>query len=163
MCCAIIGEVFFLPGPHSCMDGSSHSERRTASMRQGVNRMLIVAVLFALAACASPSARVPVMRPAEVNLSGMNKIAVGHFDGRGGQAIADILTAKLIQTNYFEVMNRGSLGRGIFHYIARLNQETAHLGWIYPGPGRHHPEGGGRSPGRGNDQGSARIVDSAPR
>jgi curli biogenesis system outer membrane secretion channel CsgG len=72
------------------------------------------------------------MRPAAVNLSGMNQIAVGHIEGRGGQVIADTLSEQLLETNYFEVMNPAGLGRvlkesnlDLINLIGLINPDTA--------------------------------------
>ena len=89
-------------------------------------------VVMTAAACAGPTARVPVTRPATVNLSGMNQIAVGHIEGPGGQMIADSLSEQLIGTDYFKVMNPGGLGRvleesnlELISLIGLINPETA--------------------------------------
>ena len=71
----------------------------------------ISAVAIIVTSCASPSALVPVIRPAEVNLRGINKIAVGEITGNGGQVIADLLTSRLFETNKFEVLERSQINR----------------------------------------------------
>jgi hypothetical protein len=95
-------------------------------------QIAIVLVLMIAAGCAGPTARVPVMRPAAVNLSGMNQIAGGHIEGRGGRLIANILSEELLETNYFEVMNPGGLGRvleesnlDLINLIRLINPDTA--------------------------------------
>lgn len=69
--------------------------------------LLLVSVL-ALSSCA-PSLLVPVQRPAEINLRGINKIAMGEIQGNGGQEIADLLTSKLFESGKFEVLERANL------------------------------------------------------
>jgi len=52
---------------------------------------------------------VPVTRPAEINLRGINKIAIGEIKGRGGQVVADSLSSRLFETQKFEVVDREHL------------------------------------------------------
>lgn len=95
-------------------------------------RIVFVLALMTAAGCAGPTARVPVTRPAAVNLSGMNQIAVGHIEGPGGGVIADSLSEQLLETNYFKVMNPGGLGSvlqesnlELISLIGLINPETA--------------------------------------
>jgi curli biogenesis system outer membrane secretion channel CsgG len=94
--------------------------------------LTIISLLLLVTACAGPTARIAVLRPAAVNLSGMKKIAVGHMKGRGGRHIEAILAEQLVQTNYFEVMNTGRLGRvledsnlDLINLVAMINPDTA--------------------------------------
>ncbi len=95
-------------------------------------RSLVAAALLLAAYGCAQTARVPVLRPAEINLSGTRKIAVGHFDGRGGNEIADRLSAQLVAGGYFEVMNRDSVGRllneknlNLLGLLSAINPESA--------------------------------------
>jgi tetratricopeptide (TPR) repeat protein len=69
-----------------------------------------VAIGFILG-CAATSVFVPVTRPAEVNLRGINRIVVGEITGKGGQSIADLLTSRLFESGKFEVLERAQLDR----------------------------------------------------
>ena len=73
---------------------------------------MAVLVLVALvgAGCA-PSMMVPVTRPAEINLRGISKIAIGEIRGDGGQVVSDLLTSKLFESGKFEVVDRANLDR----------------------------------------------------
>jgi len=64
-----------------------------------------------VAAGCAPSMMVPVTRPAEINLRGINKIAIGEVRGDGGQVITDLLTTKLFESGKFEVVDRANLDR----------------------------------------------------
>lgn len=70
---------------------------------------MTLAVLV-VAGCA-PSMMVPVTRPAEINLRGINKIAIGEIRGDGGQIVSDLLTSKLFESGKFEVVDRANLNR----------------------------------------------------
>lgn len=59
----------------------------------------------------APSMMVPVIRPAEINLRGINKIAIGEIRGDGGQIVSDLLTTKLFESGKFEVVDRANLDR----------------------------------------------------
>lgn len=70
----------------------------------------LLAMISAVTSCA-PSILVPVTRPAEVNLSGLNRIAIGKITGTGGQEIAGVLTSKLFESSNFDVLDRANLDR----------------------------------------------------
>ncbi|NVM23187.1 MAG: hypothetical protein HWN68_15555 [Desulfobacterales bacterium] len=70
----------------------------------------LLVVMLILTGCA-PSILVPVTRPAEVNLRGLNRIAIGEITGTGGQEIAGVLTSKLFESANFEVLDRANLDR----------------------------------------------------
>lgn len=73
---------------------------------------LLVAVLlmtlFVLASCA-PSARVPVTRPAEINLVGIKRLAIGDIEGNSGTAISDMLSQRLFESGHYEVLDRQNI------------------------------------------------------
>lgn len=71
----------------------------------------ILTVAFLTIMACAPSMMVPVTRPAEINLRGNNKIAIGEIRGDGGQYIADLLTSKLFETGKFEIVDRANLDR----------------------------------------------------
>jgi tetratricopeptide (TPR) repeat protein len=68
--------------------------------------MLIVAL--ALTGCAT-TVTVPVQRPAEINLKGVKRIAIGEITGHGGEIIADLVTSKLFESGRFEVLERAQM------------------------------------------------------
>jgi len=72
--------------------------------------VISIMILYVATSCA-PSARVPVMRPAEIYLQGINRIAVGNIEGNIGREVADSLTTKLFEANYFEVVDRENITR----------------------------------------------------
>ena len=88
----------------------------------------IIMAVLAATGCA-PSAKIPVLRPAEVNLKGSNKIAIGTARGRGGREVADLLTSKLFATGKFEVLDRDNLNRLMEEHKLNLSgvvdQDTA--------------------------------------
>lgn len=81
--------------------------------------LLLVVVL--ITGCPPPSALVPVTRPAEVNLRGINRIVVGEITGNGGQSIADLLTSKLFESGKFEVLERAQLDRIMREHALNLS------------------------------------------
>jgi hypothetical protein len=54
---------------------------------------------------------VRVLRPAEINLRGINKIAVGDISGPGGQELSSELTTALMGTGRYEVLDRQNLDK----------------------------------------------------
>ena len=70
---------------------------------------LVPVIAIVLSACATPSMRVPVTRPAEVNLLESKKIVVGEFKGRRSRSVENALTRELVNTGRFEVLDRAIL------------------------------------------------------
>jgi tetratricopeptide (TPR) repeat protein len=70
--------------------------------------VLVLLVAIFLSHCA-PTAKVPITRPAEINLSQFDKIAVGDIEGNAGFLLTSDLTAKLFESSYFEVLDRQNL------------------------------------------------------
>ncbi|KAA3618100.1 MAG: hypothetical protein DWQ05_08640 [Calditrichaeota bacterium] len=68
-----------------------------------------VLFLFILIACSSSRLSIPVTRPAEINLKGFDKIAIGEIDGRGSRQLTDELTLALFKSKRFEVLDRQHL------------------------------------------------------
>ena len=72
-------------------------------------------ILALLIGCGTTSMMMTVTRPAEVNLKGYNKIAIGDIVDAGGsvsrhaQDIADDLTASLFDSGNFEVLDRQNI------------------------------------------------------
>jgi tetratricopeptide (TPR) repeat protein len=65
------------------------------------------ALSFALlCACGSVPVRVPVMRPAEINMVAYQTVAVGEMRGRGNLIMGDALEEALLATNRFQVLDR---------------------------------------------------------
>lgn len=54
---------------------------------------------------------VRVLRPAEINLRGISKIAVGDISGPGGQELSSELTTALMGTGRYEVLDRQNLDK----------------------------------------------------
>jgi tetratricopeptide (TPR) repeat protein len=88
---------------------------------------LILALVF-LVGCA-PSLRVPVTKPAEINLKGFNKIAIGEISGNAGQSVANLITTRLFESGRFEVVDRENLQRIMSEHrlnlVGAIDQNTA--------------------------------------
>jgi len=59
--------------------------------------------------CATTSLKVPVTKPAKVNLSGISKIAIGEIRGPHSSDVTDELTSKLFQSGRFTILDRQHL------------------------------------------------------
>ena len=59
-----------------------------------------------LCACGSVPVRVPVMRPAEINMVAYQTVAIGDMRGRGNTIMGDSLEEALLATNRFQVLDR---------------------------------------------------------
>lgn len=68
------------------------------------------ASLVLASACSSVAVRVPVMRPAEINMAPYGSVAVGEMRGRGDRAMSDALEEALVGTQRFQVVDREHLG-----------------------------------------------------
>ncbi len=76
------------------------------------------------AACAGPSLRVPVTRPAEIFLKEPRKVLITDFKGSGGHVLAAALTRQLVESGKFEVLDRTILEQKLMASNPKL-QPTA--------------------------------------
>lgn len=75
-------------------------------------KSLFIIVLLFLAGCATVSTmKVPVTKPAEINLVGIKTIAIGEIAGRNSQDFSDELTTRLFQSGRYEVLDRQHFSR----------------------------------------------------
>lgn len=81
-----------------------------------ISRRFVLSALLLLMACGTSSVYLTVTRPAEINLKGFSKIAIGDILNEEGQAgahasdIADGITAALFASGAYEVLDRNHLG-----------------------------------------------------
>src|SRR5919204_342009 len=73
-------------------------------------RMLGAVPVALLCACGTVPVRVPVMRPAEINMAPYQSVAVADMRGRGNTVMGDTLEEALVATNRFQVLDRQHLG-----------------------------------------------------
>jgi len=59
-----------------------------------------------LCACGTAAVRVPVMRPAEINMAPYQSVAIGDMSGGGNRPMTDSLEEALVNTNRFTVVDR---------------------------------------------------------
>lgn len=59
--------------------------------------------------CAATTIQVPRLKPAEVNLGPVKKVAIGTIEGDGGEDISDKLTESIMSTGRYEVLDRKHL------------------------------------------------------
>jgi curli biogenesis system outer membrane secretion channel CsgG len=72
--------------------------------------LLALAILFQ--SCGVSYVRVPVTRPAEVNMTKFKKVTIGEFTGhKGGYEVFSALTSALVASGKFEVLDRQNLDR----------------------------------------------------
>lgn len=69
----------------------------------------ILSLILGFGLGCSTVVRVPRMKPAEVNLAGYPRLAVGELRGAGGSALAADLTQGLLESQRFEVLDRHHL------------------------------------------------------
>jgi tetratricopeptide (TPR) repeat protein len=72
-------------------------------------RAASAATLVLASACGTVAVRVPVMRPAEINMGHYTSLAVGEMRGRGDRAMSDALEEALVSTRRFQVVDRAHL------------------------------------------------------
>ena len=70
--------------------------------------LLVVLALFC-EGCGPTIIKVPITKPAEINLKGIKKIAVGDISGFMGRDFADELTTALFNSGRYEVLDRQNL------------------------------------------------------
>lgn len=81
----------------------------------------IISILLFSFACA-PTIKVPIMKPAEINFKGKQRMAIGDFGGNTGRLVSDILTSKIFENGYFQVVDRQNTG------LLLSEQELARMG-----------------------------------
>jgi len=59
-----------------------------------------------LCACGTVAVRVPVMKPAEINMAPYQSVAIGDMSGGGNRPMTDSLEEALVNTNRFTVVDR---------------------------------------------------------
>lgn len=64
-----------------------------------------VALAFAVG-CAATTIQVPRLKPAEVNLGPVKKVAIGKIEGAGGEDVSDRLTQAIMACGKYEVLDR---------------------------------------------------------
>jgi len=62
-----------------------------------------------LCACGTVAVRVPVMRPAEINMAPYQSVAIGEMTGAGNRPMTDSIEEALVNTNRFTVVDRQHL------------------------------------------------------
>ncbi len=78
---------------------------------------LVIGTSTSMFGCAATTIKVPRMKPAEINLAGIKKIAVSSISGEGGEDIADQLTQALMQSGRYDVVDR--------QHLAKVQQEQS--------------------------------------
>ena len=81
--------------------------------------LFIIGSVIFINNCA-PRAKLPVMRPAEINLKGTNKIIIGDIDGNIGTNVADLVSSRLFETGQFDIIDRSNLNK-------MLNEQSLNL------------------------------------
>ena len=72
--------------------------------------VVVLVVGFILSACA-PSAKIPVTRPAEINLIGIKQIVIGDIQGNAGTRLTGALTEQLFISEHFKIVDRANLDK----------------------------------------------------
>ena len=71
----------------------------------------ILAVLVIIGGCNRPTViKVKVLKPAQINIGRIRRVAVAPFEGQGGNAVTHRLTDKLFQGKYFTILERQKVG-----------------------------------------------------
>ncbi len=78
--------------------------------------VIIMLLVLVATGCATRKAFVSTTRPAEINLKGIERIAVGKIDGNIGQKVADLLVVTLFESERFEVVDRENIDKIIREY-----------------------------------------------
>jgi len=90
--------------------------------------VIIMLLMLVVTGCATRKAFVHITRPAEINLKGIKRIAVGKINGDIGQRLADLITIALFESARFEVVDRKNIDKIIREYqlnIGGITDENA--------------------------------------
>jgi tetratricopeptide (TPR) repeat protein len=79
-------------------------------MKKTIQRLHFVTLITLLAsACSTVSVRVPVMRPAEINLRGKSELVLSNFTGPHASSMAALLKESIVDSGRFKLLNRTNL------------------------------------------------------
>ena len=70
--------------------------------------VLSILSLLLIESCSSV-AKIPVTRPAEINLTGIKRVAIGNIEGDTGLVLSDLLSQKLFESGHYEVLDRQNI------------------------------------------------------
>ena len=91
--------------------------------------VLVLSFTILLTGCATVSIRVPFTKPAEIDLKGIENIAIGDIEGPGGKDLQDELTQALFESERFQVVDRQHLDRILteheLQYSGAIDESTA--------------------------------------
>ena len=73
--------------------------------------------------CSTVGVKVPVIRPAEINLKGKNELVVGQMSGRKADKMSAYIKQKALESGYFKVIDRNHLDK----VMAELKLSTSDL------------------------------------
>jgi tetratricopeptide (TPR) repeat protein len=73
--------------------------------------LLSSVLLFILLGGCAETANVVVRRPAEINMSSYRQLAIGEVQGNWGAPMVESLVVKLVESQYFDVLDRGNIHR----------------------------------------------------
>lgn len=82
--------------------------KRNKSLSLTLKLVLLFGFALHTIGCGS-STKVAVMKPAEINLKGIDKIVIGDISGNSGQDLTNALTSELFNNNKYEVLDRANL------------------------------------------------------
>jgi len=80
-------------------------------MRTSLLSAVFATMLLMSASCAPPVAKIRVLKPPDVDISGVQRIAVADFQGPAGagQRLSGVLASRLVETGCFKVLERRKL------------------------------------------------------
>src|SRR5213082_3840746 len=83
-------------------------ETRSGTSGKTIMKKSVLGPLSAglLCACGTVAVRVPVMKPAEINMAPYQSVAIGEMTGAGNRPMSDSLEEALVNTNRFTVVDR---------------------------------------------------------
>jgi len=83
-------------------------------MKIGIRVLSVLTAVILVLSCASTSSiSIKVLKPAAISMPGVHKIAVidFHGEGRSGSQIATLLQSMLLETGYYEILEREKINR----------------------------------------------------
>ena len=86
------------------------------------NLVLFLVFLF-ISGCSTVGVKVPVLRPAEINLKGKKELVIGEMSGRQANKMSAYVKQKAVDSGYFKVIDRKHLAK----VMAELKLSTSDL------------------------------------
>ena len=102
-----------VPNNYQKGEGKTDFFERRIGRELTLSTLILLFIIFVGCATRPVVVKVDVMKPAEVDLGPIRKLAIAEFQGPGGSAVSNRMTTKLLAAHHYEILERARLARVI--------------------------------------------------